>query len=191
VSRRPRLLNAAVPAFGDTPRIPNMHLLLRPFRPEDETVAVAAHRSLAREGFTFLLGYHDGMPWLEWMQDRAKGTHVGLEDPSDTVRATFLAAEDDNSLVGRTSIRFGLNPWLARFGGHIGYGVLPEFRRRGYASEILRQSIEIAHREGVDRLLVICDEENVGSATVIERCGGVFEGPATAEDGKAIRRYWI
>ena len=34
-----------------------MSLLLRPFRPEDEAVAVAAHRALARDDYTFLLGY--------------------------------------------------------------------------------------------------------------------------------------
>jgi predicted acetyltransferase len=84
-----------------------------------------------------------------------------------------------------------MNEWLAREGGHIGYGVLADFRRRGYATEILRQSVTIGRQEGIDRLLVICHDDNVASATVIERCGGVFEGSALSEDGMAIRRYWI
>jgi predicted acetyltransferase len=165
-------------------------LLLRPFRPEDEAVAVAAHRALARDDYTFLLGYVNEMPWLEWIQERER-IRAGTDIPSDWVRAAFLAAEVDGSLVGRASIRFGLNEWLARYGGHIGYVVLPEFRRLGYATEILRQAIEVARQEGVDRVLVICDQDNIGSAAIIERCGGVFEGLATSEDGNVIRRYWI
>jgi predicted acetyltransferase len=56
---------------------------------------------------------------------------------------------------------------------------------------MLHQAIEVGHQEGVDRLLVICDQDNPGSVAVIERSGGVFDGPATSEDGIPIRRYWI
>jgi predicted acetyltransferase len=167
-----------------------MSLILRSFRPEDEAEALAAHQALAGENFTFLLGYNDGMPWEEWIQGRDR-IRNGTGLPSDWVRATILAAEVDGALVGRVSVRYELNEWLARQGGHIGYAVLPDFRRRGYATEILRQATEVARQEGVDRILIICDEGNVGSAAVIERCGGVFEGHSTSEDGQVIRRYWI
>jgi predicted acetyltransferase len=56
---------------------------------------------------------------------------------------------------------------------------------------MLRRAVDLAHHEGVDPLLIVCDEDNLGSATVIERCGGVFESLATNEIGTMIRLYWI
>ena len=60
------------------------------------------------------------------------------------VPSTFLVADVGGVIVGRTSIRHELNEFLAREGGHIGYGVLAEHRRRGYATEILRHSLVVA-----------------------------------------------
>jgi len=76
-------------------------------------------------------------------------------------------------------------------GGHIGYGVLREHRRRGYATEILRQSLVVARAEGVDRVLVTCADDNVASVRVIERCGGVLESVIDGIQHARTRRYWI
>lgn len=44
----------------------------------------------------------------------------------------------------------------------------------------------------MDRALLTCDEDNLGSSTVIERCGGVLdpEWPRT-DEARPKRRYWI
>ncbi len=62
-------------------------------------------------------------------------------------------------------------------------------RRRGYATEILRQSLIVARAFGVDAALLTCDDGNVASATVIERCGGVRDPDRPGEP--PFRRYWI
>jgi predicted acetyltransferase len=166
-------------------------LRLRPFRQADEPVVVAAQAALAREDFTFALGYDPEEPWTRYLRRLDDHRH-GRDLPDHLVPGTLLAADVDGVLVGRTSIRHHLDDFLTQEGGHVGYAVLSEHRRRGYATEILRQSLVIARSFGADRVLVTCDDDNVGSAAVIERCGGVLESRVTSSRrGVLIRRYWI
>jgi predicted acetyltransferase len=115
----------------------------------------------------------------------------GSEVPDDFVPSTFLLAEADDDIVGRLSVRFVLNDFLAAEGGHIGCAVLPRFRRRGYATALLHRGVAILEDRGVSRILVTCDDDNAGSAHIIERCGGLFESLVTTRDGAPLRRYWI
>ena len=107
--------------------------------------------------------------------------------------STFLFAFNGPRIVGRGSIRHELNDFLFRVGGHIGYTVVPEFRRRGYATQILRQLLTIAReRFGLARVLVTCDDDNIGSIRTIEKNGGVLENVVSGVDlVTPKRRYWI
>jgi predicted acetyltransferase len=61
---------------------------------------------------------------------------------------------------------------------------------RGYASEILRQSIVLAKELGLNRILLTCNDDNLGSIRVIEKHGGELEDKVD-DNGKLLRRYWI
>ncbi|MGV8968629.1 MAG: GNAT family N-acetyltransferase [Cellulomonas sp.] len=116
----------------------------------------------------------------------------GLDLPTGFVPATYLIADADGDVVGRVSIRHELNEFLADVGGHIGYGVRPAYRRRGYATQMLRQALKLAHSIGIERALVTCDRDNVASAATIERCGGVIDETAPrTHSPEQSRRYWI
>ena len=108
--------------------LPVQALRLRPLREEDEAAFAAGHRAMAAEGFTFGLGYEPGKPWhtyLRELEDHRQGRNL----PARHVPGIFLVAEVAGEIVGRTSIRFRLNDFLAEQGGHIGYAVLPQHRK--------------------------------------------------------------
>lgn len=163
---------------------------LRLPRPDEEAEFLRAHRATSPEFPSFLHYYEEGMPFGHYLEVLAAQTK-GL--PPRHVPSTFLFAFSGARIVGRTSIRHSLNEDLARVGGHVGYAVVPEFRRRGYATAILRSSLRIAYGQlGIRRVLVTCDDDNVGSIRTIERNGGILEDVITGPDlEKPKRRYWI
>jgi predicted acetyltransferase len=165
-------------------------LRLRPPRAEDEAAFASAQRAMTSEGFTFGPGYQPGRPWATYLKELEDHRH-GRNLPARHVPGTFLVASVAQEIVGRASIRFMLNAFLAERGGHIGYCVLPQHRRHGYATEILRQSLIIVRAAGVDRVLVTCDEDNAGSRAVIESCGGVLDSVVTLGGKPPVLRFWI
>jgi predicted acetyltransferase len=104
---------------------------------------------------------------------------------------TDLYGVVDDVVIGRVSVRHRLTESLAQVGGHIGYGVRPQYRRRGYATTLLRAGLAIARDLGIASALVTCNDDNVASAAVIERCGGVLENVVQIPDTGPKRRYWV
>jgi predicted acetyltransferase len=166
-------------------------LRLRPLRDDDEAQALAAQAELeADDNFVFLLGWDPNEPWASYVSQHEHHRR-GLAVPEGWVPSTFLIAEVAGNLVGRVSIRHELNEFLTDVGGHIGYAVRPLYRGRGLATEILRQALVIARAEGVNEVLVTCDEGNIASARVIEKLGGRLEDVRIDERGVPKRRYRI
>ena len=95
-------------------------------------------------------------------------------------------------LVGTIQIRHTLNDELMRVGGHIGYGVRPSERRKGYGTKMLALALERCRELGIDRALITCGKGNIGSARTAMKNGGVFESEYTCEKtGDVDKRYWI
>jgi predicted acetyltransferase len=157
----------------------------------DRDQALLAQKELAAEQFDFLLSYDAEEGWGSFLEN-VESARRGEDLPDGRVPATFLIAEVDGNLVGRVSIRHNLNPSLRTVGGHIGYAVRPQFRRRGYAQRILKLALLEAKQLGIHEVLVTCDADNHASRSTIENCGGVLEAPLATDTATTSKyRYWI
>lgn len=113
-------------------------------------------------------------------------------EPGYVPMSTFWLVLDEQTVVGESRLRHTLNPALAIVGGHIGYAVRPSMRGRGYATELLRCTLLEAHRIGLTRVMLTCDQDNAASRRVIEKNGGVLTSEAISpSSGKPIYQFWI
>lgn len=102
----------------------------------------------------------------------------------------FCLDEDRDTMVGAVNIRHYLNEYLLKYGGHIGDGIRPSERRKGYATKMISLALEECKKLGMDKVLLVCDKDNIGSVKSIINNGGVLENEVLKE-GKLIQRYWI
>lgn len=117
---------------------------------------------------------------------------VKEETKNSVPDSTYFALDiERNIFVGAVNIRHYLNNQLLKNGGHIGDGVRPSERRKGYATEMIRLALEECKKIGIDRVLMVCYKDNIGSRKSIMNNGGVLENELPTEDGKIDQRYWI
>ncbi len=129
--------------------------------------------------------YHDFDYYLENLEIKTEG------DGKVPDSVFFLLDEDRNRLLGAVNIRHYLNEYLLREGGHIGDGIRPSERRKGYATEMVRLALIECKKLGINKVLMTCDKDNIGSAKSILRNGGILENEFVNSDGEIEQRYWI
>lgn len=118
--------------------------------------------------------------------------HNGINLPDSWVPdSTYWLVTGHNRIVGAVNIRHSLTEHLFNAGGHIGYGIRPSERRKGYATKLLALSLEKAKQLNITKALIVCDEVNTASEKTILHNGGLRDEDFIEEDGNVVRRFWI
>lgn len=126
--------------------------------------------------------------FVKMWRDKKNGKNL----QKGTVPSTMYWLIDKDEIIGRVDIRHTLNDFLLNYGGHIGYYIKPSKRRKGYGKKILTLALEKARKKEITDILVICDDNNIGSQKIIESCGGVLENIVKQEKDKPLKkRFWI
>ena len=129
--------------------------------------------------------YHDFDYYLEHLEIK--------EETSEKVPASvfFLLDEERNILLGAVNIRHYLNENLLKYAGHIGDGIRPSERGKGYGTKLISLALEECKKLGINKVLMVCNKENIASAKTIINNGGILENEILSEKGTIEQRYWI
>lgn len=133
-----------------------------------------------------LLRYDDFDEWLELVlsieKDRLK---------NDFHASTFFSVrKSDGKIIGSIQLRHFLTPELEEHGGHIGYGIRPSERRKGYGKQQLSLVLDAARDLKIPKVMITCDKDNIPSSRTALSCGGVL----TCENvynGVEQQIYWV
>lgn len=102
----------------------------------------------------------------------------------------FLLDIERNIFLGAINIRHYLNESLLLNGGHIGDGIRPSERRKGYATKMISLALEECKKLGINKVLMVCDKNNIGSRKSIINNGGILENEIIV-NGNIEQRFWI
>ena len=145
-----------------------------------------------------VVNHTDMSPWKIWANDfhdfdyYIRNLDTKENDTNGWVPDTtlFCLDKERNIFVGAVNIRHYLNDGLLKTGGHIGDGLRPSERRKGYATAMIALALDECKKLGINKVLMSCDKENIGSAKSIINNGGVLENEVEV-DGHIEQRYWI
>jgi len=168
-------------------------LLAREFTKDDELILkqMVDEIRLTDSNFEGLSNISNIENYDMFLEELEKNKHQELINSEYSPQTTFGIFDNDR-LVGGFNLRHVLKGNLINYGGNIGYLIRPSERRKGYGTKMLHLALEKAYEIGLEKFLVSCRVENIGSMKVIENNGGNYENDYfDKESGLTFKRYWI
>ncbi|WP_245626940.1 GNAT family N-acetyltransferase [Gynuella sunshinyii] len=138
----------------------------------------------------YLEGKADFPKYVQHLSDEAAGLNLR---EGHVPCSHFWLIDNEKSIFGAIRVRHNIdNNFLAFEAGHIGYDIAPSHRGKGNGKLMLKLAISKAAELGIERVLLIADEDNFASRGVIEANGGKFEKIVIGQVfPHPLARYWI
>ena len=134
--------------------------------------------------------FEDYREWVDRVVDWNKG--VNLPDGYAQAITYFVVRVKDNKLIGMVNIRYGVTEENVKRGvGHIGSGVRPTERSKGYGTEILRICLEECKRYNLPEIHLNVNNENIGAIRTIEKNKGRLNKKIVMDNGEILLNYII
>lgn len=136
----------------------------------------------------------DFAKWLEYRTDEKKKVKLPTGEEVKRIPSNYYWLIDNGMFVGEIAIRHWLNDFTREYGGHIGYFVRKEMRKKGYGKKMLTLALPYAKSIGLSKVLITAESNNIGSIKIIRANGGVFDSEVKSpfSDNKVgLQRYWI
>ncbi|MBE6791826.1 MAG: GNAT family N-acetyltransferase [Ruminococcaceae bacterium] len=128
--------------------------------------------------------YHNYYEYSEAIEVRTESSRLVPD-------STFFCLDTErNIFVGAVNIRHRLNERLSVGVGHIGDGIRPSERKKGYGTKMVALALEECKKLNLDEVLMCCEKSNIASEKTIIRNGGILENEVEFE-GKIMRRFLI
>lgn len=121
----------------------------------------------------------------KYLEDRYN-EDLGINLKKGRVPQTTYWLYADGVPCGIIRVRRGINEFLLKRGGHIGYYIKKDHRRKGHGKKILSLCLDLLRKEGVGKILITCSVDNIGSQKIIEDSRGVLENIVDE-----TKRYWV
>jgi len=134
------------------------------------------------------LGKYDFDTWLQYCKNLRDG--VNLDDEYPPAMQYLAIRKSDGKMVGMIQIRHTLTPYFERFGGHIGYSVAPDERRKGIATTMMELALKDCRRHGLASVIISARKDNTASIGLVKKFGGEFIDTVDYE-GTMLERHSI
>ena len=105
--------------------------------------------------------YHNYYEYSEAIEVRTESSQLVPD-------STFFCLDTErNIFVGAVNIRHRLNERLSVGVGHIGDGIRPSERKKGYGTKMVALALEECKKLNLDEVLMCCEKSNIASEKTI------------------------
>ena len=137
----------------------------------------------------------EGISYEEWLIELKRREDIEYVSKINRCLSEtfFVVRKTDNKIVGMINIRYNIsNEMLKKGASHIGYGIRPTERNKGYAKIALYLGLLEEQKLCEEKVLLECTIDNIASNKTIKALGGKLEATKLdPKDNTMTNYYWI